>query len=47
MDRKTNVLRVQGLHWEDKPSADEEAAADAALADLARWLGADSISRDA
>ena len=47
MDRKTNVLRVQGLHWEDKPSADENVAADAALADLARWLGADSISRDA
>ena len=46
MDRKANVLRIQGLHWEEKPPADEEAAAENALADLARWLGADSISRD-
>jgi hypothetical protein len=46
MDRKANVLRIQGLHWEEKPTADEKAAAEDALADLARWLGADSISRD-
>jgi uncharacterized protein YcaQ len=46
MDRKANVLRVQGLHWEETPTADEQSAAEAALADLANWLGADSISRD-
>ena len=46
MDRKANVLRVQGLHWEEKPTADEKAAAESALSDLARWLGANSISRE-
>jgi uncharacterized protein YcaQ len=45
MDRKANVLRVQGLHWEETPTADEATAVDETLADLARWLGADSISR--
>lgn len=46
MDRKANVLRIHGLHWEEKPTADAEAAAEDALSDLSRWLGADSISRD-
>jgi uncharacterized protein YcaQ len=46
MDRKANVLRIEGLHWEGNPTADEQAAAETTLADLARWLGADSISRD-
>jgi uncharacterized protein YcaQ len=45
MDRKANVLRVEGLHWEERPTADETTAVDETLADLARWLGADSISR--
>ena len=46
MDRKANVLRVDGLHWEEKPTSDEKAAVEETLADLAGWLGADSISRD-
>ena len=46
MDRKANVLKVEGLHWEEMPTADERAAVEATLADLAGWLGADSISRE-
>ena len=40
-DRKANVLRVNGLWWEDEPVAE----LDDVLADLARWLGAASIDR--
>jgi uncharacterized protein YcaQ len=47
MDRKASVLRVEGVHWEETATADEEAAAENALVDLARWLGAESIKRDA
>jgi uncharacterized protein len=45
MDRKANVLRVQGLHWEEKPTKAEETAVERSISDLAAWLGADSISR--
>jgi len=40
-DRKSNVLRVNGLWWEDEP-VDE---LDGVLAELARWAGADTIER--
>jgi uncharacterized protein YcaQ len=46
MDRKAHVLRVNGLHWESEPKAKERATVDAAIGDLAAWLGAESISRD-
>lgn len=45
MDRKANVLRVDGLHWETTPTAGEKAAVEETLADLASWLGAESIRR--
>jgi uncharacterized protein len=46
MDRRAKVLRVNKMHWETTPDASEAAAVDDAIADLARWLGADSVSRD-
>jgi uncharacterized protein len=45
MDRKANVLRVQGLHWEEKPTKAEATAVERSITGLADWLGADSISR--
>ena len=40
-DRKANVLRVNGIWWEDEP-VDE---LDGVLDELAAWVGADSIER--
>jgi uncharacterized protein YcaQ len=45
MDRKANVLRVDGLHWEAPPSQAQADAAEATLSDLATWLGATEVSR--
>lgn len=43
MDRPTDVLRVNGLHWETPPDAGMVEAVDSAVADMAAWLGASSV----
>jgi uncharacterized protein len=44
MDRKANVLRINKLYWEDKARPGEADAVEKAIADLAAWLGAASVS---
>lgn len=47
MDRKENILRIEGLHWEAQPAAAEAKAVDKVIADLAGWLGAREVTRPA
>jgi hypothetical protein len=40
-DRKASVLRINAVHWE--PDASEDVPLEKAIAELARWVGAESI----
>jgi uncharacterized protein YcaQ len=41
-DRKTRVLRIKGTWWQ--PDAPRNVALEGAVADLARWLGAEHVT---
>ena len=43
-DRKTGVLNVNAVHWEPGAPADARPALEAAVTELAEWLGADEIA---
>ena len=45
-DRKAGVLRVAALHLEEASTADDQAAIEAELGELAAWLGLDRVTID-
>lgn len=46
-DREENTLRIRAVHMQDDERPGDRDAVDAAIAELARWLGVDAVTRPA